>query len=38
MTYSDLARHLRRMSTRHMMAISMGSAALFWALLALAMM
>ena len=38
MTHSDLARHIRRMSTRHMMDISMGSAALFWALLALAML
>ena len=38
MTHSDLARHLRRMSIRHLMAISLGSAALFWALLALAML
>ena len=38
MTHSEIRAHLRRMSTRHLMGISMGSAALFWALLALAML
>ena len=38
MTHSEIRAYLRRMSTRHIMAISLGSAALFWALVALAML